>query len=41
MGSKPDISPVNPPEKSWLKKVLEWIAGGTEKERKSGNFCGS
>ncbi|MGE0085943.1 MAG: hypothetical protein AB7S75_16165 [Desulfococcaceae bacterium] len=39
MSSKPDSSAGQPPEKSWLKKLLEWIAGGAEKEKKSGGFC--
>jgi len=40
MSSKTDISS-GKPEKGWLKKLLEWIAGGTEKERKNGGFCSS
>ena len=41
MSSKTDISSGPPPEKGWLKKLLEWIAGGAEKERKSRGFCSS
>lgn len=39
MSSKPDTSPAPPPEKGWLKKLLEWIAGGAEKEKKNRGFC--
>ena len=41
MSSKPDLSSEKSDKKGWVKKLLEWIAGGAEKERKIGGSCRS
>ncbi len=41
MSSKPDISSGRTDKKGWIKKLLEWISDGAEKERKNGDICRS
>ena len=40
MASNSDMASANTGNKDgWIKKLLEWISHGAEKERKSGGLC--